>query len=276
VVRVNGISSGVSNASSSWFAGRIAVVTGGGRGIGRAISMALAEAGAAVAVNYAKDAESAAETVEAIRSTGGVAEAFGADISNPAECASLTAAIVDSLGAPDLLVHNAGVASRGRGVADTPADELLRLVSTHALGPHALTRELLPSIRSRVAAVGRGDIVFISSVATDHMSAYGAPYNMGKAAMEALASTLAKEEAPNGIRVNIVKPGLTVSEMGNRLAKATAGVSEITELDRHYAFGRVTRPEDVAEAVLFVCRPGSTLTEQRISIDGGPRLTPGR
>ncbi len=251
---------------------RIALVTGGGRGIGRGISIALAQAGATVAVNFAKDAAAAEETVAEIIAFGGSAAAFGGDISQPDTCAALAAAVTAAFGAPDLVVHNAGIASRGRGVADTPAEEVARLVATHSLGPHYLSRELLPGMRGRVATVGRADIVFISSVATDHMSAYGAPYNMGKAAMEALASTLAKEEAGNGIRVNIVKPGLTVSEMGRRLAKATAGVSEITELDRQYAFGRVSRPEDIADAVIYLCRAGSTLTDQRLTVDGGPRL----
>jgi 3-oxoacyl-[acyl-carrier protein] reductase len=263
-------------AAASPFASpqRIALVTGGGRGIGKGISLILAKAGAIVAVNYAKDAAAADETVAEIVAAGGTAQAFGGDISDPAACAELAAAVAASLGAPDLVVHNAGIASRGRGVADTPSEEVDRLVRTHAVGPHYLSRELLPGLRARAREIGRADVIFISSVATDHMSAYGAPYNMGKAAMEALASTLAKEEATNGIRVNIVKPGLTVSEMGRRLAKATSGVSEITDLDRQYAFGRVTRPEDIADAILFLCQANSTLTDQRITVDGGPRINP--
>jgi 3-oxoacyl-[acyl-carrier protein] reductase len=251
---------------------RVALVTGGGRGIGRGISLALGQAGACVAVNYTKDGAAAEDTVAEILSGGGTAQAFQADIGDPDACARLAAEVTAAFGAPDLVVHNGGVASRGRSVAETPADEIDRLVRIHAIGPHMLTRELLPGLRSRVAAVGRADVVFISSIATNSNSAFGAPYNMGKAALEALAFTLTKEEARHGIRVNIIAPGLTVSDMGQRLAKATSGVADITELDSQFPFGRVTRPSDVAEAVVFLCRPGSTLTGQRIEVDGGPRL----
>ena len=252
-------------------ANRIALVTGGSRGIGRAISLALAANGATVAVNYARDGDSAQETVNEIREAGGNAEAFGGSIATDEGCAELAAAVQKSLGAPDILVHNAGVASRGKNVAGTDGAEVIKLLSTHAIGPHMLSRELLPGMRERVAQVGRADIIFISSVATDHMAAYGAPYNMGKAAMEALALTLSKEEARNGIRVNIVAPGLVVTDMGKRLIKATAGVDEITSLDASYPFGRVTRPEDVADVVLFFCQRPGILSGQRIAIDGGPR-----
>ena len=93
---------------------------------------------------------------------------------------------------------------------------------------------------------------------------------MGKAAAEALARGLAIEEVSYGIHVNIVAPGLVVSEMGRRLAKATMGVDDIADLDAKFPFGRVCRPEDVAEAVVFLCSaPSGYLTGQRITVDGG-------
>jgi NAD(P)-dependent dehydrogenase (short-subunit alcohol dehydrogenase family) len=120
---------------------------------------------------------------------------------------------------------------------------------------------------------GRGDIVFISSVATSGMSANGAPYNMGKAAMEALALTLAKEERPNNIRVNIVAPGLVETDMGVRLARAMTGRREMDDLrsmDEAAPFGRVCQPEDIANAVLWFCSPAASyITGQRIQVDGG-------
>ena len=132
---------------------------------------------------------------------------------------------VNDFGYVDILVHNAGIASRGRSVADTEVDELERLVRVHALSAHQLARHVLPSMRTRP----RGDIVMISSVATSHYAANGAPYNMGKAALEALAFGLAKEERDNGIHVNVVAPGLVETEMGRRLVKA-GGVEDITTL----------------------------------------------
>jgi NAD(P)-dependent dehydrogenase (short-subunit alcohol dehydrogenase family) len=119
----------------------------------------------------------------------------------------------------------------------------------------------------------RGDIVMISSVATTHMAANGAPYNMGKAALEALASTLAHEERANGIHVNVVAPGLVETEMGVRLARAFTGNRELVNLrslDAAAPFGRVCQPSDVAEVVLWLCTDGAGyVTGQRIEVDGG-------
>ncbi len=120
----------------------------------------------------------------------------------------MVAAVREWAGAPiDILVNNAGVASRGKSVADTDPAEPGHLLAVHAIGPHWLSGLVLPGMREVAARPGgRGDIVFISSVATDHMAGWGAPYNMGKAAMEALAKSLAKEEVRHNIHVNIVAP----------------------------------------------------------------------
>jgi NAD(P)-dependent dehydrogenase (short-subunit alcohol dehydrogenase family) len=116
----------------------------------------------------------------------------------------------------------------------------------------------------------RGDIIMISSNATLHLAAGGAPYNMGKAAMEALALTLAKEERDHGIRVNIVAPGLVETEMGRRLVKATQGVEDLRQIDAAMPFGHVCKPEEVAETVRFlVSQRASYLTAQKIYVDGG-------
>lgn len=254
----------------SEFSGRIALVTGGGRGIGRGISEALAAAGAIVAVNYAKGAETAEETVSAIRANGGEAKAYGADIVDPDALATMLDQIRGDYGDIDILVNNAGIASRGRSVADTAPDEAERLLRTHAIGPHHLCRLAIPAMRERAKVLGRADVVMISSVATDHHAGYGAPYNMGKAAMESLAFSLAKEEVGNNIHVNVVAPGLVVSDMGRRLAKAVAGVGDIHELDAKFPFGRVCEPEDVARVVVFFCsKAASYLTGERIRVHGG-------
>jgi NAD(P)-dependent dehydrogenase (short-subunit alcohol dehydrogenase family) len=253
--------------------GRIALVSGGGRGIGRAISELLAAEGAAVAVNYRRDKESADDTVAAIEAAGGVAKAYEASVDDPAACATMVDAVVADLGGLDLLVCNAGIASKGRGVADTDPDEMIRVVTTHAFGPHHLSRLAIPHLRACSAEHGRGDIVMISSVATSTMQANGAPYNMGKAAMEALASTLAKEERPFGIHVNVVAPGLVETDMGVRLARAFTGnrdMPDLRALDAVSPFGRVCQPLDVANVVLWLCSPGSGyVTGQRIECNGG-------
>ncbi len=245
--------------------GRVALVTGGGRGIGRGISELLAAEGAAVAVNYRRDREAAEETVAAITAAGGVARAYAASVDDEEQDRAMVEAITADLGPVDLLVHNAGIASRGRPVAETDAAEVLRLLGTHAVGPHILTRLVLPGMRTRP----RGDVVFVSSVATSHYAGNGAPYNMGKAAMEALAFTLAKEERQHHIHVNVVAPGLVESEMGRRLAKA-GGVDDLRTLDPLSPFGHVCQPIDVARVVLFLCSELSGyVTGQRVECDGG-------
>ncbi len=259
--------------------GRIALVSGGGRGIGRGISELLAAEGASVAVNYRADRAAADDTVAAIEGVGGVARAYEASVDDPDACESMVAAVVADFGGLDTLICNAGIASRGRAVIDTDPNEMIRVVATHAFGPHHLSRVALPHIRIRAAGanqpgvVGRGDIVMISSVATSSMGANGAPYNMGKAAMEALAFTLAKEERPHGIHVNVVAPGLVETDMGVRLARAFTGnrdMPDLRALDAGSPFGRVCQPLDVANVVLWLCSPGSGyVTGQRIECNGG-------
>src|SRR5271154_2556191 len=222
--------------------GRTALVTGASRGIGRAIALALAEAGADVAVNYRRDAGAAAETVREIETLGRKAKAYSASVENWDEDQAMVADVLRDFGGIGILVNNAGIASRGQSVAETDPAEMERVVRVHAFGPHYLSKLVLPHMRKEA----RGDIVMISSVATLFMGANGGPYNMGKAAMEALALTLAKEERAHGIRTNIVAPSLTVTEMGQRLSRATSGVADIHELDARSPFGRVSTPEDVA------------------------------
>ena len=246
--------------------GRVALVTGGGRGIGRAIALSLAEAGADVAVNYRRDAGAAAEVVKEIEAMGRRAKAYQASVESFEEDQAMVAEVLRDFGRISILVNNAGIASRGQAVADTDPAEMERVVRVHAFGPHYLSKLVIPSMRGE----GRGDIVMISSVATLGMGARGGPYNMGKAAMEALALTLAKEERVHGIRTNIVAPSLTVTEMGKRLTKATAGVDDIHELDARSPFGRVSTPEDVAAAVTWLVSSANPYANgQKININGG-------
>jgi NAD(P)-dependent dehydrogenase (short-subunit alcohol dehydrogenase family) len=246
--------------------GRVALVTGGGRGIGKAIALGLAEDGADVAVNYRKDEAAAQETVKEIEKLGRRGAAYAASVGEYAECERLVDATLADFGQVDILVNNAGIASRGQSVADTDPAEMARVYNTHAFGAWACSKLVLPSMRAQE----RGDIVMISSAATLHNAGWSAPYNMAKAALEALALTLAKEERRNNIHVNIVAPGLVDTEMGRRLVKGAMGVEDIRSMDARAAFGHVCTPEEVAEVVRFVVSDrASYVTAQRIGVDGG-------
>jgi 3-oxoacyl-[acyl-carrier protein] reductase len=246
-------------------AGRVALVTGGSRGIGRACALALAGDGFDVAVNYRRDDEAALDTVGAIEALGRRAKHYRASVESLEDDQAMVAAVLEDFGAVDTLVHSAGIASRGHTVADTDPAELERVVAIHAFGAHHLCRLVLPSMRSRP----RGDVVFVSSVAAKILASNSSPYNMAKAALEALAMTLAKEERQHGIHVNVVAPGLVATEMGRRLVRAM-GVDDISTMDAKAAFGRVCRPEDVAGVVRFLCSDeAGYLTGQVIGVDGG-------
>ncbi len=246
--------------------GRVALVTGGSRGIGRAIALALAADGADVAVNYRRDEGAARETVAEIEGLGRKAAAYQASIDDVDADQAMVDAALDMFGHVDILVNNAGIASRGGTVAKTDPAELQRVIGSHAVGAHHLCRMLVPQMRER----DRGDIVMISSVATRDPVVGGAPYNMAKAALEALAFTLAREERTNGIRVNVVAPALVDTEMGRRLVKGAMGVDDIRTLDAGMPFGRVLAAEDVADVVRFLVSDSAAfVTGQRIYVDGG-------
>lgn len=246
--------------------GRLALVTGGGRGIGRAIALALAEDGADVAVHYRRDAEAAAQTAAEIRALGRRAETFSASLEDLDSLEPMVGEIESALGPVGILVNNAGIASRGQSVLRTDPVELERVVRIHALAPHRLCQLVLPGMKS----CERGDIIMISSVATLQHAGGGAPYNMGKAAMESLAFTLAKEVRKYGIRVNVVAPGLVETEMGRRLMQATQGIDDLRQLDAAMPFGRVCQPEDIANTVRFLASEAAEyVSGEKINVWGG-------
>jgi NAD(P)-dependent dehydrogenase (short-subunit alcohol dehydrogenase family) len=246
--------------------GRVAVVTGGGRGIGRAIALGLAADGAKVAVNFRKNEESAKQTVADIEAAGGAAASYQASVGAFDEAKAMVDRILGDFGHVDILVNNAGVMNRGTPVAMTPVEELERMMGTMAFGSHHMSQLVLPSMREQ----DRGDIIMISSDSAVQCGPYAADYNMAKAAQEALAFTLAKEEAKSGIRVNVVVPGLSNTDMGRRLVKGAMKVDDIHELNQRFALGRVVEPEDVANMVQFlVSDHASHITGQRIAVNGG-------
>jgi len=229
--------------------GRKALITGGSRGAGKAIAQTFARYGADIVITYNRDIAAAQETVDSIKALGKEAFAIKVNISNYEEVQNAIDYSVRQMGSIDILVNNAGIASRGQTVAETAIEELHNVMDVHFFGSFHCCQLALPILRQ----AERADILFISSVATKTFSARGVPYGAAKAAMEALAKGLAKEERQNGIRVNVIAPSLFESEMGRRLVRATQGIENIRDLDEKSPFGVVLQPEEIGEIASFLC-----------------------
>jgi len=246
-------------------AGRVALVTAGSKGIGRAIALRLAADGADVAISFAHDEAAAADCVAAIEGLGRRALAMRAPAEDLAAGERLVAATLAALGPIGILVNNAGVDWDGTPVAETPPEALIRVLQINAVAPHHLSRLVLPRMRN----LGRGDIVMISSMVTEVKGAGYAPYCMSKSALEALAAVLAKEERAHGIHVNTVAPGLVETPLGMRYVTARGG-SDMRDFDAIVPYGRVCQPEQVASVVGFlVSGDASYVNGQTIYVHGG-------
>ncbi len=244
---------------------KIALVTGGGRGIGRGCSLALAELGADVAMTYRKNEAAANETRAEIEKLGRRAWAVQCDVSIEEDVARMTGEVLDAAGRIDILICNAGIASRGNTIGQTTTKEMRRVLDTHVMGSFWCCREAIPALRKSED----GRIVLMSSVATLGHGARGGPYNMAKSAIESLCKTLCKEEGPHGIRVNCIAPGLVETEMGKRLVQAREGV-DIKDLYSTYPFGRVGQPEDIGNLAAFLCSAeGGYVSGQIVYVNGG-------
>ncbi len=231
--------------------GRNALVTGGSRGIGRAIALALAECGAAVAVNFRTRAEEADAVVAHIRSAGGQAIAIRADVSLAADVASLAERAARDLDPIDILVNNAGLA-----IADAGEESFDRTIATKLKSAYLVTEAFLPGMQAR----GWGRIVNISSVAARGAGVIGVAYNASKAGLEGLTRGYAARVAKDGITVNAVAPGPTDTDMGAPL-KAAGAVARIP-------LGRMGEAEDVAQATVLLVANGF-ITGQTIAVNGG-------
>jgi 3-oxoacyl-[acyl-carrier protein] reductase len=246
--------------------GRVALITGGGRGIGRAITLRLAQDGADVAVNFEKD-ETAAQTVvkEAI-ALGSRAIAVQGSVASFAECQSIVARVTAALGDIGILINNAGVHGFGTYLADVSPEEMAHVLGVNLVGAFYMSKAAIPSLRKH----SRSDIIFLSSYSVTVSPKGNGPYNVSKAAVEQFAFTLAKEERQHGIRINVVSPSLTLTDMMPAAMLSTLfGVSDIKELDARSPFGRVGTAEDVASVISYFVSPANEyVSGQRMVIDG--------
>ncbi|MSP75214.1 MAG: SDR family NAD(P)-dependent oxidoreductase [Rhodospirillaceae bacterium] len=233
---------------------RVALVTGGSRGIGRAVALALADAGAAVAVNYRERADDARGVVDAIRSAGGRAMAVGADVSRSAEVSAMVAAVARELGPVDVLVNNAGLAII-RGVDDLTEEEFDRTIAVNLKSAFLCTQAVVPTMRTRQW----GRIVNISSGAARGAGGVGVHYNASKAGMEGLTRGYAARLVKDGITVNAVAPSLIETDMvRSGLASAASRIP----------LGRFGTVEECAQAVLMVIG-NAYMTGQTVPLSGG-------
>ena len=231
--------------------GRTALVTGGSRGIGRAIAIALAECGAAVAVNFRSRPDEAEAVVQAIRAAGGRAAVIRADVSIAAEVSELTVLAAREFGSIDILVNNAGIA-----LSATGEDAFDRTIAANLKSAYLCTEAVLPGMLAR----RWGQIVNISSAAARGAGLVGVAYNASKAGLEGLTRGYAGRVAKDGVTVNAVAPGPTDTEMAASL-KAGGVAARIP-------VGRMGDAEEVAQATVMVIANGF-ITGQTIAVNGG-------
>jgi 3-oxoacyl-[acyl-carrier protein] reductase len=233
--------------------GKVALVTGASRGIGRAIAVALGQAGAAVAVNYRGREAAARETCEAIRGAGARALAVQADVSRAEAVARMHAAIEADLGPVDILVNNAGIVSAGPLAEITEAD-WDEMLAVNLKSAFLVTQQVVPGMRAR----GWGRIIMISSVAAQTGGITGPHYAASKAGLLGLTHSYARHLFTAGVTVNAIAPALIVSEM----------VTNIQAKPEMIPIGRFGVPEEVAAVAVMLAQNGF-ITGQTINVNGG-------
>lgn len=246
---------------SDALADRVVLVTGASRGIGAAIAVACADAGADVAVGFVGNDVGADKTVAEVQARGRDARAFRANVGDPVQVEAMVAAVTDQFGRIDCLVNNAGLMPESQ-VEDMSVEEWKKVVDVDLTGAFLCSRAVLGGMLER----GSGSIVMISSRLGQIGFAGVAHYSAAKAGVIALAKSLAKEVGPRGVRVNTVAPGVTVTDMTVDVVQGEVGEKRLAELPS----GRFATAEEVAASVVFLLTDAALLYHgQTLCPNGG-------
>ncbi len=247
-------------ASGKLLAGKKALVTGGSRGIGKAVSLLLAEAGAAVAVNFQHSAEAADEVCHIARDFGVEARAYRANIAREEEAAAMMDAVCKDFGGIDILVNNAAI-TRDKSFLKMTRGMWDEVLGVNLNGVFNVTRAALPAM----VEAGWGRVINMASIVGQTGNFGQANYAVTKGGLIAFTMTLAREVARKGVTVNAVAPGFIETDMTKDLSEAAlAAVTAMTPQ------GRLGKPEEVAAAVVFLASPqASYITGQVIPVNGG-------
>lgn len=240
--------------------GKVILVTGASRGIGRAIAKELAKEGASIAINYSKDDVGANLTLSEIEELGGYGKLFKKDISDYNNCKELIEEVILAFGKIDILINNAAKSKIGLFM-DASTEDIMELINTNLLGVMYLSKLIIPHMISK----GTGNIINISSIWGEVGASCEVIYSTTKGGINLFTKALAKEVASFGIRVNAIAPGVINTEMNSFLSD-----EEREELKAEIPMDRFGEVEEIAKTVLFLCNDECKyLTGQIIRVDGG-------
>lgn len=240
--------------------GKVALVTGGSRGIGRGIALELAKAGCSVIINYRKDKSGAEETLDMLNKIGGYAKVFKADVRSYLESKNMIEEIIKEFGKIDILVNNAGVSKVGLFI-DAKEEDWDEIINTNLKGVFNCCHSVVPHMLSK----GAGSIINISSMWGNVGASCEVIYSASKGGINSFTKALAKELGPSNIRVNAISPGVINTDMNSWLSK-----EDVNELQQEIPLCKFGECEDIGNTVVFLASNNSKyITGQIITVDGG-------
>jgi len=239
--------------------GKVALVTGALRGIGRAIAIALAKEGAKVAINYNRSEDAAKEVMNIIIKNGGIAKIYKADVSKRLEVEAMVENIIKDFGTIHILVNNAGIISKTNSILELEDDEWDNLININLKGAYLCCKTVLPHMIKN----NWGKVITISSVAGKMGGNVGPHYSASKSGLIGFTFALARELAKYNITANVVAPGPIETDMIHNIPK---DLQEI--IKSKMPLGRFGRPEEVADAVIFLLK-NDFITGEVLDVNGG-------